>query len=219
MARQTVGPDRAAPELVARAAIALADEQGPRAVTFRAVAARLGVPHATLQRRVTDAAGLLDLCADQLAAELPDIPSGNMAWAVATETRFTGLYRVMAAHPGLMALRGGRPWLGRHLLARLTEPQLADNLAAGLSPTEAIAAYRRMYLLTLGHAAFVDHRDPHRALAATRLALAALEPSDFPALTALQAEVLAAVVDHDVYYTALRQLILATQVTPPPAGS
>ncbi|TDU02378.1 TetR family transcriptional regulator [Streptomyces sp. 846.5] len=215
MSRETVATDRAAPELVARAAIALADEQGPGAVTFRAVAARLGVPHATLQRRVTDAAGLLDLCADQLAAELPDIPSGSMAWASATEARFAGLYRVMAAHPGLMALRGGRPWLGRHLLARLTEPQLADNLAAGLPPAEAVAAYRRMYLLTLGHAAFVDHRDPGPALTATRLTLAALEPAVFPALTALQSEVLAAVVDHEVYYTALRQLILATAVVTP----
>jgi len=202
-------PDRAAPEDIARTAIALADEQGPEAVTFRTLAQRLGIPVANLQRRVGDQAGLVNLCADHLSAELPDIAPGSMPWAAATEARFTALYRVLTAHPGIVALRGNRPWTGRHIFARLVEPQLADNLAAGMTPPEAVAAYRRMYLLTLGAVSFVDHRDPKAAVAATRLALAALDPGEFPALATHQAAMLHAVVDHEVFYVALRQLIAA----------
>ncbi|MFJ9461028.1 hypothetical protein ACIRST_38910 [Kitasatospora sp. NPDC101447] len=41
-------------------------------------------------------------------------------------------------------------------------------------------AYRRLYLLTLGSASFVNHRDPKSAQTATRVALAALAPEGFP---------------------------------------
>ncbi|GAA3113804.1 hypothetical protein GCM10020254_70210 [Streptomyces goshikiensis] len=108
-------------------------------------------------------------------------------------------------------LRGGRPWLGRQLLARLVEPALADSVAAGMTPAEAMTAYRRMYLLTLGSAAFVDHRDPAGATAASRAALAALDPERFPVLSGGLADVLPPLTDHEVYYGALRQLIEANR--------
>ncbi|MGA5558816.1 hypothetical protein [Streptomyces lavendulocolor] len=85
----------------------------------------------------------------------------------ATEQRLTALYELLTAHPGLVALRGVRPWLGPQLLKRLVEPQLADSLAAGMPPEQAIVTYRRLYLLTLGSASFVDHRDPQAAQTAT----------------------------------------------------
>jgi AcrR family transcriptional regulator len=209
MVRQSEDQDRATPGQIARTTIELADEKGAPGVSFRAVAVRLGVHVSYLQRRVVDLDGLLNLCADQLSAELPDIPAGTMPWAAATEARFTALYQVLTAHPGVVALRGTRPWTGRHILARLTEPQLADNLAAGMGPEDAIACYRGMYLLVLGAASFVDHRDPKTAVKATRLAIAALGPDDFPALTGHQDTVLRAVVDHEVFYTALRHLVAA----------
>jgi hypothetical protein len=99
----------------------------------------------------------------------------------------------------------------------LVEPQLADSLAAGMSPQEAIAAYRRMYLLTLGSASFVDHRDPKPARAATRTALAALDPDTFPVLTGHLAAIVPAVTDHEIYYGALRQLIHAADPAGPTA--
>ncbi|MER5353092.1 TetR/AcrR family transcriptional regulator C-terminal domain-containing protein [Kitasatospora sp. NPDC002551] len=208
MPRQSSALDRATPERIAVAALAIVDGQGPAALSFRTLAARLDISVASLQRRCTDLAGLLDLVTDHLAERLPVIAPGT-AWADATEARFTALYRLLTAHPGLVALRGSRPWLGRNLLARLVEPQLADSLAAGLAPAEAMAAYRRMYLLTLGSASFVDHRDPAAGRAATRTALAALDPEEFPALTGHLTEFLPVVTDHEVYYVALRQLITA----------
>jgi hypothetical protein len=109
----------------------------------------------------------------------------------------------------LIALRGARPWLGPQLLKHLVEPQLADSLADGMTPEQAIVTYRRLYLLTLGSASFVDHRAPQAAQTATRRALAALNPEEFPALTGHMASILPAVTDHEVYCGALRQLIRA----------
>ncbi|WP_030161129.1 TetR/AcrR family transcriptional regulator [Streptomyces sp. NRRL S-244] len=210
MPRRSAALDRATPEVIAVAALRLIDEEGPGALSFRALADRLEVSHATVQRRCTDLAGLLDLCTEHLAGRLPEIPAGT-GWAQATELRFTALYRLLVAHPGLLMLRGGRPWLGRQLLARLVEPALADSVAAGMSAAEAMTAYRRMYLLTLGSAAFVDHRDPAGATAASRAALAALDPQGFPVLAGGLADVLPALTDHEVYYGALRQLIEANR--------
>jgi len=207
MPRHSPSLDRATPDRIAETALKLVDESGPEALTFRALAARLDISLASLQRRCTDLAGLLDLCTDHLAARLPDVEPGTADWATATEVRFSALHRLLAAHPGLLVLRGARPWLGPNLLARLVEPQLADNLAAGMSPEAAITAYRRMYLLTLGSASFVDHREPKAAQAATRTALAALDPAEFPVLTSHLTAIVPAVTDSEVYYGALRQLI------------
>ncbi|MHC5903198.1 TetR/AcrR family transcriptional regulator [Streptomyces sp. S6] len=212
MPRTSPSLDRATPARIAETALLLVDEGGPEALTFRALAARLDISLASLQRRCADLAGLLDLCLDHLAARLPEVETGpDGDWATVTETRFTALYDLLVAHPGLLALRGTRPWLGPHLLARLAEPQLADNLAAGMTPAEAMAAYRGMYLLTLGSAGFVDHRDPAATRATTRRALAALDPDDFPVLTTHLADFLPTLTDHAVHRTALRHLIDAAK--------
>ena len=143
---------------------------------------------------------------DHLAGYLPDsVPDSD--WAQVTETRFTGLYILLTAHPGLMALRGARPWLGRQLLLRLVEPALSDNIAVGMSVQEAVLAYRRMYLLTLGCASFVDHRNPKAVIAGVRAAIASLDPQEFPVLTGNLDAILPMVGDDEIYYGALRQLI------------
>ncbi|MFI2209937.1 TetR/AcrR family transcriptional regulator [Streptomyces sp. NPDC020141] len=209
MPRQSETLDRATPRAIAVAALELIDEQGPQALNLRALAERLGVSHTTVHRRCgSEVTGLVDLCTDHLAAQLPDI-GPETPWVEATEARFTRLYEVLTRHPGLMILRGSRPWLSRELLARLVEPQIAANLAAGMEPGRAMAVYRQMYLFTLGAATFVDHRDPGGAVAASRTALAALDPERFPALTGHVDAVLPALVDHEVHRQGLRGLIAA----------
>ncbi|MFJ2744377.1 TetR/AcrR family transcriptional regulator [Streptomyces sp. NPDC087440] len=208
MPRQSPSLDRATPELIAETALSIVDRDGPQALSFRTLADRLGISHATVQRRCTDLAGLLDLCTDHLAAGIPSVAPGT-EWARASEIRFRALYELLVAHPGLVALRGARPWLGPQLLARLTEPELAAHLARGLSAAQAMATYRRMYLLTLGCATFVDHRAPQENAARTRAALAALDPAEFPALTGHVGEILPVLTDHEVFRTALHQLIEA----------
>ncbi|NGO69668.1 TetR/AcrR family transcriptional regulator [Streptomyces boncukensis] len=207
MPRQSAALDRATPEAIARAALDLVDEEGPQALNLRALAERLGVSHTTVHRRCgSTLAGLVDLCTDHLAAQLPRVPPGT-PWAEGTRIRFTALYELLTRHPGLVALRGARPWLSRELLARLVEPQLAANIAAGMAPDRAVAGYRQMYLFTLGAAGFVEHRDPAGATARTRTALAALDPGEFPVLTGHLDAVLPALTDHEVFTTGLHALI------------
>lgn len=169
----------------------------------------LGVSHATVFRRCGDFDGLVNACADRLAARMP-LVGQDQDWATATEARFAAFYEVLIEHPGLVALRSGRAWWGPHLLSRLVEPQLAHNIAAGMTPEAAIRVYRRLYLLTLGAVAFVDHRNAKQVRTAARTALAALDPEDFPALTGNLDVVLPALTDHEVYHGALRQLIDAS---------
>src|SRR5262249_40907050 len=156
MPRKSASLDLATPDRIAETALLIVDRDGPAALSFRTLAAALGIAVSSLQRRCTDLAGLIDLVTDHLAARLPDIPPRTHL-AASTAARFTALYKLLTVHQGLVALRGGRPWLGPQLLGRLAEPQLADSLAAGMAPEDAITAYRRMYLLTLGCASFVDH--------------------------------------------------------------
>ncbi|MFG2951457.1 TetR/AcrR family transcriptional regulator [Streptomyces adustus] len=208
MPRQSASLDLATPQRIAETALRIVDQDGYTALSFRTLAAALDISVAALQRRCTDLAGLLDLVTDQLAARLPQIPA-DADWVSATEQRFSALYELLTAHPGLVALRGARPWLGPQLLKRLVEPQLADFLKAGMTPEAAMVTYRRLYLLTLGSASFVDHRNPKTAQTATRQALAALDPEEFPELTGHLSAILPAMVDHEIYYGALRQLIQA----------
>jgi AcrR family transcriptional regulator len=209
MPRQSLSLDRATPTAIAVAALAILDERGPEALNLRSLAERLGVSHTTIHRRCGGTvAGLLDLCTDHLAAGLP-LLDADTEWAAGTEARFAHLYRLLVDHPGLVALRGARPWLGQELLERLVEPQLAANLAVGMTPEDAISAYRQMYLLTLGAASFVNHNDPQAAQRATRAALAALDPNRFPTLTGHLNTILPAVVDHEVYRRGLRAMIAA----------
>lgn len=212
MPRNSESLDRATPEVIAAEALALIEAEGPAALSFRNLGARLDVAHASLQRKVGDTEALLDLIVDHLIDQLPDIPV-DTAWAEATERRFTALYGLLVDHPGLAVLRGARPLLGRKTLERLVEPQLAANLAAGMSMEQAIFAYRQMYLFTLGAANFVDHRDAKSAQQRTRSSLAALDPSEFPVLTGNLNVVVDAVVSHEVFYTGLRHLVAATDTT------
>ncbi|MCQ6245449.1 TetR/AcrR family transcriptional regulator C-terminal domain-containing protein [Streptomyces malaysiensis] len=196
-------------EAIAEAALSVVDGEGPEALSFRRVAQLLGVSHATVFRRCGDFDGLVNACADRLAARMP-LVGQDLDWATATEARFSAFYEVLIEHPGLVALRSGRAWWGPHLLSRLVEPQLAHSVAAGMTPDAAIRVYRRLYLLTLGAVAFVDHRDVKKVRSAARTALAALDPEDFPTLTGNLAVVLPALTDHEVYHGALRQLIDAS---------
>ncbi|MFE1929162.1 TetR/AcrR family transcriptional regulator [Streptomyces sp. NPDC059474] len=196
-------------EAIVEAALAVVDDEGPEALSFRRVAQSLGVSHATVFRRCGDFDGLVNACADRLAARMPRVGQ-DLDWATATEARFSAFYEVLIEHPGLVALRSGRAWWGPHLLSRLVEPQLAHSIAAGMAPEAAIRVYRRLYLLTLGAVAFVDHRDAKKVRSAARTALAALDPEEFPALTGNLGVVVPALTDHEVYRGALRQLIDAS---------
>ncbi len=121
-----------------RAAIAVADEEGPAAMTMKAVAARLGPYSAmALYRYVHSKEGLVDLMLDAAAAEIP-LPAGpGDDWradlrGLALESR-----RMTARHPWYAVLFHTRPPAGPHGMRRL-EFVLAVLAGQGASVAEAM---------------------------------------------------------------------------------
>lgn len=103
-------------EQIVRAAVALADAEGPEAVSMRRLAAALGAGAMSLYWHVPDKEALLDLMFDHVFGELdlPARPSGD--WRadvrrVAVETR-----RVFLRHPWLITVAAGRTPLGPNFL-------------------------------------------------------------------------------------------------------
>jgi AcrR family transcriptional regulator len=196
-------------DVIARAALRIIDNEGVDALNFRRLGKELGVAHMTVYRRLADNKVPLDGCVlDYVVGTIPQLPL-DATWADATEARFTALYELIVAHPGIVAMRRGGPWLGPRVMQRLIEPQLAANLAAGMTPDQMVRAYRRMYLFTLGCACFTDHATADAVVQRTRAAMGVLPPELFPAVTGNFEAILKGVVDHEVFYGGLRQLIRA----------
>jgi AcrR family transcriptional regulator len=209
MARPSLGEDSLSLDVIARAALRIIDHEGADALNFRRLGKELGVAHMTVYRRLADHKVPLDGCVlDYLIGTIPQLDPAA-TWADATEARFTALYELIVAHPGIVAMRRGGPWLGPNVMQRLVEPQLAANVAAGMTPDQTVRAYRRMYLFTLGCACFTDHTTPDAVVQRTRAAIAQLLPEQFPAVTRHVEPILKGVVDHEVFYGGLRQLIRA----------
>ena len=107
------------PEIVA-AAISLADEAGPAALTMKAVAARLGPYSAmALYRYVHSKEGLVDLMLDAATAEIP-LPGGpGPQWRADLEELAAQTRQMTRRHPWYPALFHTRPPTGPHMMERL----------------------------------------------------------------------------------------------------
>lgn len=214
MARPDPVPNTLTSDSIADAALAILDTEGPDALSFRRLGLALGLSHTTVHRHCGNLEGLLDICVDHLAVQLPEIDPGT-PWAEATVRRFTALYELLNAHPALVAARRERPWVGERVLRRLVEPSLQANLELGLSPEQSIRVYRQMYLFTLGCSVFVDHSDAATAARRTRTALAGLDRDEFPALTRDVELIVKGVGDHAVFHDGLSNLIAAAEALVP----
>lgn len=213
MRRPAVSSELLTPEAIATAALKILEEEGPDALSFRRVAAALGTSHTTIHRHSGSIDGLLDLCADHLAASLPTIDP-TLDWATSTELRFTALYELWTAHADLVTLLRGRPWSGPNMLSRFVEPALQSNLAIGMTGPQVVQTFRQMYLFTLGcsstHAAY-DSRQ-------ARAIIAALDPDEFPTLTAHMDVIAGGIAERDVFLLGLRNLIAAAPQGRDPRG-
>ena len=91
-------------ELIARAAIAIADADGVEALSMRRVAAHLGVGTMSLYHHVGDRQGLYTLMGDTIMARqiIPaaEVPDGWRAGLAEIAVRMHGLFR---AHPWILA--------------------------------------------------------------------------------------------------------------------
>jgi len=125
-------------EEIVAAAIALADEAGPGALTMKAVAARLGPYTAmALYRYVYNKDGLVDLMLDAATAEVPVPAQPGPDWRadlleLATQTR-----QMIMRHPWYATLIHTRPPVGPHMMRRL-EFMLRVLTARGASTAAAM---------------------------------------------------------------------------------
>lgn len=196
---------------VADAALRVLRDGGPQALSFRRVAGLLGTSHMAVHRLCGSFEGLLDLCAEQLAASLPPASPG-LSWAAATEERFAALYDVLSANSGLVALQRGRPWLGPEMMRRFSEPAMAESLAAGLSLEEMIEAHRGLWAFTVGCALTHQTYDVRQG----RDALADLDPGQTPVMAAQRDRISLDHVPRVVFLQGIRALIAATDPSRPP---
>lgn len=105
-------------EIVA-AAIGLADEAGPAAVTMKAVAGRLGSYSAmALYRYVHSKEGLLDLMLDAATAEIP-VPAPSGDWRADLSTLAAATRAMIRRHPWYGLLIHTRPPAGPHMMRRV----------------------------------------------------------------------------------------------------
>lgn len=191
-------------DAIAQAALRVLHDGGPHALSFRRVAALLGTSHMTVHRRCHNLDGLLDLCAEHLAATLPVIDP-TLPWAQATAERFTSLYDVLSANSALVALQQGRPWLGPEMTRRFSEPALASSLAAGLTLDEMIQTHRGLWSFTVGCALTFETYDARGG----RAALDDLDPNQTPLLAEHREWITVAYVPREVFARGVRALTAA----------
>ena len=125
-------------EEIVAAAIALADEGGPAAVTMHAVAARLGSYTAmALYRYVHSKDGLVDLMLDAATAEV-EVPAGpGPGWRAGLHDLATRTREMTRRHPWFPVLFHTRPPAGPHMMRRL-EFMLQVLTAQGASVADAM---------------------------------------------------------------------------------
>jgi AcrR family transcriptional regulator len=128
-------------EIVA-AAIALADEEGPAALTMKAVAARLGPYSAmSLYRYVHSKEGLVDLMLDKAASEIPlpaldGDPGTGLGWRASLRALALASWQLLGRHPWYAELAHTRP-PGPHAMRRL-DFMLAALTAHGATIADAM---------------------------------------------------------------------------------
>lgn len=124
-------------EIVA-AAIGLADEAGPAALTMKAVAARLGPYSAmALYRYVYSKEGLIDLMLDAATAEVPIPARPGDDWRADLHRLATDTRQIIKRHPWYAQLVHTRPPAGPHMMRR-TEFMLAVLAGKGVEVTDAM---------------------------------------------------------------------------------
>jgi AcrR family transcriptional regulator len=137
-------------EQIIRAAIELADADGPDAISMRRIAARLGVGAMTLYGHVADRDALIAHMINEVAAEMemPARPSGN--WRADLELVARSLRDTCRRHRWLPAELGTLPFLIAPLLLAPAELVLAALEPSGIDLQTAGAMLRLLNNYVIG---------------------------------------------------------------------
>ena len=190
-------------QVIAEAALQILKRGGPDS-SFRRVGEVVGASHVTVYRRCGSFDGLLDICADYLAAGFPRI-DGSVDWATATEFRFYAAYEMWTANADLIVLMRGRAWLGKNMMSRFYEPAMQSIVGAGMSPGEAQDLFSVLYRFTIGSVIAIS-ANPWTPQEYSE-AVERLGADQFPVLASVSRETDYSDI-HEIFRSTLRKLIV-----------
>jgi AcrR family transcriptional regulator len=164
-------------EAVLRAALALADRDGLKALSMRRLGAELGVEAMTIYHHVPNKDALLDGLVELLIASIAPPAFESASWPDGLRQYARELRTTLLAHPNVVPLVASRPAVTAQNL-QVMESALESLKTAGLRPADALDVLYAVTGFVVGHVVTapptpaddpVDH-------------LAAVDPAVFPLL-------------------------------------
>ncbi len=176
-------------EGIAATALDLLDRDGLDALSMRKLADELGVGTMTLYGYFRSKEELLDAVIDA------SMTQGGLAVEGTWRERAVALARGMRAylerHPALVQIRR-RQTMTRPRQFAVTEQVMRALIDAGLPRAEAARTFRLLFTYVFGYVAFSPDAAADQARADVRTSLAALPPDEYPVLTSMVDEAVAA---------------------------
>ena len=137
-------------ERIVAAAIALLDEGGAEALTFRTLAARLATGSGAIYWHVSDKQALLTAATDQVIAQAMTREAACAAPDEAIRTLALGVFDAIGAHPWVGAQLAGDPW--QYAVLRILEEVGAQVAALGVPEQARFDAATALLSFILGMA-------------------------------------------------------------------
>jgi AcrR family transcriptional regulator len=194
---------------IARAALAMVDEEGIDALSMRRLADRLGAGTMTLYGYFRSKEELLDAAVGAAAAEFAFTPPpGPLRDRLRTYVH--AVRDVLERHPALPQLRGRQPILQPAAFG-ISEPGMRILLDAGFPSEEAARAFRVLFVHTFGSLLFGPHPPTPAEVRAARAALLTLPEDEFPAVTSAAEAIAVATGGHEQFDYGLELILDALE--------
>ncbi|WP_433167403.1 TetR/AcrR family transcriptional regulator C-terminal domain-containing protein [Kribbella sp. CA-247076] len=158
---------------VLRAALALADRDGLKALSMRRLGAELGVEAMTIYHHVPNKDALLDGLVEQVVATVTPA-FGATSWQDGLRDYARDLRSTLLAHPNVVPLVASRPAVTAQNL-QVMEAALRSMQEAGLQPADALDVIYAVTGFVVGHVLTAADGDPVDRLET-------LDPTAFPLL-------------------------------------
>jgi AcrR family transcriptional regulator len=193
-------------EEVASRALELMDAHGAEAVTIRRLANELGMSPMALYRYFPSKTDLMDAAIETAAAELELPRSGAAPWKEQLGDLARALFRSGVAHPSAARERFNRPLQTPRAMS-VTDCAIALLLEAGLSKSDAVAAFKALLVHTLGAAAFAAGESRPEVRRRAKARHGALRTDELPAMSAVADELTAALGGSEAFEFGLAGLL------------
>ncbi|MEV4372355.1 TetR/AcrR family transcriptional regulator [Nonomuraea sp. NPDC049637] len=139
-------------QAILRAALALADREGLKALSMRRIGQELGVEAMSLYQHVGSKDALLDGLVEQVVTQAAPLLTEAASWQQGLREYAHALLRALLAHPNVLPLVVSRPAITPGNL-RLMEDGLRVLRAAGLPPDRALDMLYAVTGFVVGHVA------------------------------------------------------------------